>query len=196
MANTSPEDFVTLSKLGQGGYGTVFLVRRKTTAKLYALKLVPKMKMTSVKDVERAITESEVMQKLDSPFVAKLQGAFQDDSHLYYLMEFVGGGDLTSHLNENGGSFPESWCQLYTAEIATAIEHVHSHGFVKCCPTRAPPRTLPSPAMCRQSPNHHPSQLLAGVPRSEAAECPRRRQRPCAARRFRSGRSHRSWRLP
>ncbi|KAJ1638759.1 kinase-like domain-containing protein [Pavlovales sp. CCMP2436] len=122
------DEFQVLSKLGEGGFGTVLLVRKKSSGKLYALKVLVKKNMTKSGDAQRAISESMAMQDLKHPFIVQLHYAFQDKKHVYFVLEFVGGGDLFSHLER--GIFPEAWCKIYVAEIALAIEHVHSHDFV------------------------------------------------------------------
>lgn len=45
------------------------------------------------------------------------------------VMDFVGGGDFFSMLSREG-SLPEHRVRLYTAEIITALEHLHSQGIV------------------------------------------------------------------
>ena len=49
--------------------------------------------------------------------------------HLFLVMDFVGGGDLFSML-EQKQRFPEAWVQVYGAEIALALEHVHEAGII------------------------------------------------------------------
>jgi len=124
----SISDFDVLSKIGEGGFGTVLLVRKKNTGKLYALKVLMKRNMKRSGDARRAISESAAMQEIKHPFVVTLHFAFQDTNHIYFVLEFVGGGDLYSHLERQ--TFPEEWAQVYIAEIALAIQHVHDHDFV------------------------------------------------------------------
>jgi S-adenosylmethionine/arginine decarboxylase-like enzyme len=98
-------DFEVLSKIGEGGFGTVLLVRKRKTGKLYALKVLVKKNMRRSGDARRAISESAAMQEIKHPFVVTLHFAFQDANHIYFVLEFVGGGDLYSHLERH--TFPE-----------------------------------------------------------------------------------------
>ena len=98
-------DFEVLSKIGEGGFGTVLLVRKRSTGKLYALKVLVKKNMRRSGDARRAISESAAMQEIKHPFVVTLHFAFQDSNHIYFVLEFVGGGDLYSHLERQ--TFPE-----------------------------------------------------------------------------------------
>ena len=115
-------DFSIISKLGEGGFGSVVLACKKTSSKLYAIKLLPKKRMHGSKDAERVLAEVEAMQQLEHPFITRLHGTFQDNQRVYLILEFVGGGDLSRHL-EKHGVFPEDWAQLYVAEIASALQH-------------------------------------------------------------------------
>uniref|UniRef100_A0AAQ4RWN2 Rho-associated protein kinase n=1 Tax=Gasterosteus aculeatus aculeatus TaxID=481459 RepID=A0AAQ4RWN2_GASAC len=54
--------------------------------------------------------------------------AFQDDRHLYMVMEFMPGGDLvTLTLNYD---IPEKWARFYIAEVVLALNTIHSMGFI------------------------------------------------------------------
>lgn len=54
--------------------------------------------------------------------------AFQDDRHLYMVMEFMPGGDLvTLTMNYD---IPEKWAIFYTAEVVLALDAIHSMGFI------------------------------------------------------------------
>lgn len=123
----SVRDFDVLTTLGQGGFGTVLLVRKRNTGKLYALKVLEKARMKKSVDAVRAISERAAMQEISHPFVTMLHFAWQDEGAVYYCLEFVGGGDLFSHLEKS--VFPEAWARVYVAEIALAIDHVHKHNF-------------------------------------------------------------------
>ena len=59
----------------------------------------------------------------------KLQFAFQDQLHLYLIMEFINGGELFYHLQQ-AGRFSEERAKFYTAEIILALEYLHNAGIV------------------------------------------------------------------
>ena len=118
-----------ISKLGEGGFGTVMLVRKKTSGSLFALKLLEKRKMTKRGIAENVISESESLQQIRHPFVVTLHYAFQDYSCVYFVLEHVAGGDLFNYLQEHR-LFPEEWCRIYLAEVAMALDWVHKHRYV------------------------------------------------------------------
>ncbi|KAL1520823.1 hypothetical protein AB1Y20_022385 [Prymnesium parvum] len=125
----SVEQFEQLSLLGEGAFGKVLLVRKVTSGKMFALKVLPKAKYDRPTHAHRVLNESEAMQRVRHPFVMRIHAAFQDVEHFYFLLEFVAGGDLFAAL-EKHGTFPEPWCQLYSAEIAMALDAIHALGYM------------------------------------------------------------------
>ena len=78
--------------------------------------------------VAQAITEKQVLQEMSArphPFIVSLCYAFQDLEHLFLVMDFVGGGDLFTLL-EQKQRFPEAWVEVYAGEMVLALEHVHA----------------------------------------------------------------------
>jgi len=124
------KDFEVVQKLGQGGFGTVRLVRHKTTCAQYALKEIPKRKIDRKAVWQCVLAECDALQQLKHPLIISLFGAFQDQSYGYFVLELAEAGSLLEQVNEYGGYFPELWCRFYTAEVALAIAYVHAKGFV------------------------------------------------------------------
>ena len=106
------DQFTTLQRLGQGGYSTVSLVRRRpqsppspqlttttTTNTLYALKIISKSKVQTPTRAAHVFAERAALEALtDCPFVITLFDTFKDDAYLYFLLESVDGGPLHRHL--------------------------------------------------------------------------------------------------
>lgn len=62
-------------------------------------------------------------------WITKLQYAFQDRENLYLVMEYLPGGDLLGLMIRHG-AFDEELAKFYLAEIALALNALHSMGFV------------------------------------------------------------------
>jgi len=58
-----------------------------------------------------------------------LRYAFQDEAHLYMVMDFLPGGDL-GMLLRNAGAFDEHYVRFFASEIVTAVEQLHRLGFM------------------------------------------------------------------
>ena len=125
-------DFDVIGELGQGGFGKVFLVRKKNSEELLALKVIKKTLLQSGKDrritVEEIFSEKDIMIKSDNPFLVKLICCFQDEGSLYFLMELLHGGNLFNYLAKTKRQyFSEEQAKFYAAEIVLALEHLHEH---------------------------------------------------------------------
>ncbi|XP_022710190.1 uncharacterized protein LOC111272816 isoform X2 [Varroa jacobsoni] len=100
-------DFNLLKVLGKGSFGKVFLVELRDVAIYFAMKCLKKDVVLEDDDVECTLIERQVLSLgSHNPFVCKLFCTFQTDSHLFFVMEFLRGGDLMFHV-QNEGSFTE-----------------------------------------------------------------------------------------
>ncbi|XP_058125183.1 uncharacterized protein LOC131293998 [Anopheles ziemanni] len=130
----SLNDFQLLKVLGTGAYGTVFLVRKLTGIdrnKIYAMKVLRKcVVILKEKTAEHTRTERQILEAIiDAPFLATMHYAFQTDSKLYVVLDFVIGGELFTHLFKRE-SFTEDEVRIYIAEIVVAIEQLHKLGIL------------------------------------------------------------------
>ncbi len=89
------------------------------------MKILRKHDVIRLKQVEHIMNEKNVLQQLDHPFIVKLYKTFQDEHHLFIIMEYVVGGELFSHLRKVG-KFPNDVAKFYAAEIVLAIEYLHT----------------------------------------------------------------------
>ncbi|KAK3341115.1 kinase-like domain-containing protein [Lasiosphaeria hispida] len=120
------DDFEPLRCLGKGTYGTVILVKQRTTGRLYAQKQFKKASLVVHKKlVEQTRTERQILESVNRhPFVVKLFYAFQDQEKLYLILEYGQGGELFTHLNTEK-MFPETTAAFYMAEMLLALSHLH-----------------------------------------------------------------------
>ena len=120
------DDFVPLSCLGKGSYGTVLLVQQKKSGRLYAQKQFKKASLKVHRHlIEQAKTERDILESVNShPFVVKLYYAFQDHEKLYLILEYAQGGELFTYLKHEK-MFPEDKACFYMAEMVLALEHLH-----------------------------------------------------------------------
>jgi serine/threonine protein kinase len=120
------DDFEPLRCLGKGTYGTVLLVKQRTTGRLYAQKQFKKASLVVHKKlVEQTKTERQILESVNRhPFVVKLFYAFQDQEKLYLILEYGQGGELFHHLNTEK-MFSECTAAFYMAEMVLALSHLH-----------------------------------------------------------------------
>ncbi|KAJ1558100.1 camp-dependent protein kinase catalytic subunit [Nowakowskiella sp. JEL0078] len=119
------DDFHIQNTLGTGSFGRVHLVRMKSTGKYYAMKVLRKSEIVKLRQVEHTINEKNILEQLDFAFLVNLHGTFQDSINLYFVMDFVSGGELFSYLRRVG-RFPDQVAKFYAAEVVLAFEYLHS----------------------------------------------------------------------
>jgi len=81
------------------------------------------------KEIEHTLAERAVMMKLDHPFLMRLYYTFQTNDKLFYIMEYVNGGELFFHL-EKEGLFTIERTRFYIAELVLALEYLHEKGVI------------------------------------------------------------------
>ena len=88
-----------LDGLGQGGYSCVVACEHTATGQPFALKVISKSKVSRKRDRARLRLELSVMMELPpSPFLQRCHMAFESPSQLFFVLDFVSGGDLFFHL--------------------------------------------------------------------------------------------------
>lgn len=121
-------DFEAIKTLGQGAFGQVELVRHTATQKVYAMKTISKCELMKRIDTVFFWEERDVMLHANSPWIVRLCYAFQDYHFLYYVMEYLPGGDLVSLMDKF--TFNEEWVRFYTAELIMAVDVIHTMGYL------------------------------------------------------------------
>jgi len=123
------EDFTRLRTLGTGTFGRVYLVRNKNNNKCYSLKVLKKLDVVRMKQVEHVKNEKQILMAIDCPFVVTIYKTYNDMSNLYILAEYVIGGELFSHLRKMG-RFPVDIARFLIAQVVLALEYMHKKNIV------------------------------------------------------------------
>lgn len=74
--------------------------------------------------IENAMSERDVLMKSHHPFVVKLKYSFQDSSCIYFVMDYVAGGQLFDYLKKKG-KFDIQATRFYAAEVLLGLQHLH-----------------------------------------------------------------------
>lgn len=125
----SLDDLDTISTVGTGTFGRVFLVKDKKSRAFYALKAMKIPDVIRLKQEQHVHNEKEVLTEVNHPFLIRLFWTHHDDCLLYMLMDYVPGGELFSYLRSRG-RFSNTTGLFYSTEIVCAIEYLHSKEIV------------------------------------------------------------------
>ena len=124
-------DFQPIKLLGRGSFGEVILVRLKSTKKVYAMKILDKKILKMKKQQNHTKTERDLMVKINSPFIVNIKSAFQDDTNLYLVSEFMQGGDMFFHMHDGQiVIFSHDKTRFYILELVLALESLHKNNMV------------------------------------------------------------------
>eukprot|EP00742_Colponemidia_sp_Colp-10_P000643 GILJ01000701.1.p1 GENE.GILJ01000701.1~~GILJ01000701.1.p1 ORF type:complete len:427 (-),score=46.83 GILJ01000701.1:403-1683(-) len=121
----SRASFTTHRTLGQGGCGKVRVVQKKGSKQLYAMKEVAKCTVLKTNGLDMAFTSRDAWSVCENLWVVNLHYTFQDSRNLYYVMDFMPGGDLRFRLRKNT-RFSEADTKFYAGCILLGLEYLHS----------------------------------------------------------------------
>uniref|UniRef100_A0A8C1N8P3 non-specific serine/threonine protein kinase n=1 Tax=Cyprinus carpio TaxID=7962 RepID=A0A8C1N8P3_CYPCA len=124
------DDFEMLKVIGRGAFGEVAVVKMKHTERVYAMKILNKWEMLKRAETACFREERNVLVNGDCQWITTLHYAFQDDNHLYLVMDYYVGGDLLTLLSKFEDRLPEDMAKFYVAEMVLAIHSIHQQRYV------------------------------------------------------------------
>ena len=120
------DDFEIIKLIGRGSFANVYLVKNKSNQKIYSMKKLNKPFLKRNKQEQHTINERILLSKMNNPFLVKLYCCFQDNEHLYFIMEFIQGGELFFHLHRET-RFDDEKTSFYIAELILALDFLHKN---------------------------------------------------------------------
>ncbi|ORX78464.1 hypothetical protein BCR32DRAFT_247144 [Anaeromyces robustus] len=131
FSKVSLEDFNFLAVIGKGNFGKVMLAEEKSTKNLYAIKVLKKEFIIENDEIESTKSEKRVFMAANQerhPFLVNLHSCFQTSTRIYFVMEYISGGDLMWHIQHQ--QFNEKRAKFYACEVLLALEYFHKNNIV------------------------------------------------------------------
>lgn len=122
-------DYVLGEKLGEGGFGAVYLAHQKQLGREAVLKIL-RARHAGAEARGRFLREARLASRFDHPFAAHVYDCgVEDDGLSWIAMERVRGTPLDRHVAERGPFTPAELAPLF-ARICEVVQSAHEQGIV------------------------------------------------------------------
>ncbi|RHZ79655.1 hypothetical protein Glove_143g18 [Diversispora epigaea] len=115
-------------ELGKGKYGRVYVATEKTYGYVVALKILNKEELLKEKLIIPWEREVEIQRNLKHPNILKLFGCFQDEKHIFMILELAQ-GCLYYYLKQHQ-RFSERRTSMYIAQISCGLKYIHQNNVI------------------------------------------------------------------
>jgi serine/threonine protein kinase/truncated hemoglobin YjbI/outer membrane protein assembly factor BamB len=128
-AGTVIGPYKLLQRIGEGGFGSVFLAeQQQPIQRRVALKII-KLGMDTRMVIARFEAERQALALMDHPNIARvLDAGATPAGRPYFVMELVKGEPITNYADTNRLSIPER-ITLF-AQVCQAVQHAHQKGII------------------------------------------------------------------
>jgi serine/threonine protein kinase/tetratricopeptide (TPR) repeat protein len=118
-----------LHRIGEGGFGVVFMAEQSQPVRRKVALKVIKLGMDSRQVVARFEQERQALAMMDHPGIAKVfDGGVTEHGRPYFVMELVSGEPIIAYSDRNLLSIGER-LKLF-AQVCNAVQHAHTKGVI------------------------------------------------------------------
>jgi len=123
--NLKFSDFEVIKRIGEGNFTSISKVEHIKTGKLFALKIIDRVKMSKLHKEGDVLAEKHSLIKLkESNSIVKIFGTFKESQLLYILQELIHGKELWSHC-QYFGICSDILSRYYMYQILLGINEMH-----------------------------------------------------------------------
>ena len=128
----SIDKYTKIKKLGEGGFGAVYLARLDdaSSRKIVALKTLHSQVAVMPKMKERFLREARNTKMLDHPNIVKFNDFGQADNLFYFTMEYCDRGSVVDLIEKRGGKLEREEATEIILQILDGLHYAHQKGLV------------------------------------------------------------------
>jgi len=116
-------------ELGRGGFATVYRAVEQSTGESYALKVVPKERITKPKAIEKMKSEISIQGSLNHPNILKSYASFEDSTNYYIVTELCPGNSVRDLVRKNG-HLSEEECMKILIDVLEGLSYLHANKII------------------------------------------------------------------
>ena len=122
--------FTLLKSLGKGSFGEVYLTQKAGRNGFFATKKIDLTLMLVDDNLNSLNNEIKILKVINNPYLVRLEDLMRTSNHIYIVMEYCNGGDLSKCLKKyikiNKKPFSEEIVQYLMRQIITGLRLLHS----------------------------------------------------------------------
>ena len=130
--NNSNNNYTTMSLIGKGSFGSVYLVKHNTTKQTYACKKM-KIYFRQSYDKQAIINELKVLACHKSKYIIKLEDAYVYNNHIHLVTEYAERGDMSKmlkRLKSRSRYILEDTIKKYLFQICLGTQYLHNNNVI------------------------------------------------------------------
>ena len=112
--------------LGCGAFAKVYHARNLETGQSVAVKIISKKKLQGTGLAGNVKREINIMSRLHHPHIVRLHEVLATKTKIFFVMEFVKGGELFARISK--GRFSEDLSRRYFHQLISAVGYCHTRG--------------------------------------------------------------------
>ena len=120
--------YIREKTLGQGSFGTVYLVKHKVLHRYFAMKVIKKTSKKKEEE-ENLMNEINILKRLDHANILKITDFYSLKNEYEIITEYCQEGELFDEI-KNNAPFNETLTGWYMRQILSAVCFCHSHHVV------------------------------------------------------------------
>jgi len=117
-------DLISVTKIGNGTYGSVYLVKHKKTKELFAIKIISKNIMDMDEIHNSILNEKNFLTQIDHPFIIKVIKGLKDENFIYLLMENSLGMNMLDIIS--CARLKLDMVKFYIASLLVTLDYMHN----------------------------------------------------------------------